>query len=378
MEKMTDQTIKVEANSIEEAREMIKSQLPKGLYVLSEKVLSDGKQQIIESIAETTDAAFEKARYEIPKDAIIIGKKVLRSSDLRCIKVEAFDEQSAKEKIKRQIKRTEKVKDLKLTVRGSKGLLGVRKKPNQYEIEILQHAVVRITYKTKVVISATLGTDVNRLIRALKSGDEFIRNTGMVALAEIGAQAVEPLLKAYQNSGERKSEGSKRWMEWDEDLRRNVVEIFSQAGEPVVEPLIAALNDTARSVRSLAAEALGRICDPSAVKPLIASLSDVSIRKTAIESLMQIGTPAIEPLTTVLKSDSLNWQAAGEIVVFLVKHGVKVTDPCLQKTIQKLKHWATIEDDDEYFNEGWKRISGKSYEQQRKEAQSILNKLGLS
>ena len=50
--------IEIEANSLDEARAMIKAQLPKGLYVLSEKVLSDGKQQTKETFAETILSSF--------------------------------------------------------------------------------------------------------------------------------------------------------------------------------------------------------------------------------------------------------------------------------------------------------------------------------
>jgi hypothetical protein len=55
-----------------------------------------------------------------------------------------------------------------LITSGSRGFLGIGKKPNQYEVEVLHQAIVEITYKTKAKISAEIGDlKQNRKARAI-------------------------------------------------------------------------------------------------------------------------------------------------------------------------------------------------------------------
>ncbi len=78
------------------------------------------------------------------------------------------------------------------------------------------------------------------------------------------------------------------------DLRERdkAVEALSMLGAPAVEPLIVALKDKKRTVRTSAAEALGQIGDARAVEPLSAALKDQDdfVRRAAAKALGQIGT----------------------------------------------------------------------------------------
>jgi hypothetical protein len=156
---MTERTIEVEANSLEEARQQLISQIPEGLHLLSEKVLLDGKLRTLKATADTTEKAFVRAQSQIPHDVEIIEKKELTAAVRNVITVEAFDERNAEILDKRayQPSKVVTVKSVKLAIRGSKGLFGIGKKPHQYEVEVLQQAVVEITYKTKAKISARIG-----------------------------------------------------------------------------------------------------------------------------------------------------------------------------------------------------------------------------
>ena len=48
-----EKTIEIEADSLQEARNQVKSSIPKDLYLLSEKVISDGRSIIARGIADT-------------------------------------------------------------------------------------------------------------------------------------------------------------------------------------------------------------------------------------------------------------------------------------------------------------------------------------
>jgi hypothetical protein len=158
---MAEKTIEVEAESLEEAREQVKSQIPEGLSLLSEQVISDGKPKTVKAFADTTEVAFAEAQSAMPSEAKVIERKEITVPEQKVITVEAFDEQSAetqaKLKAQKQFGEAVIVKRLKLTVTGKKGFLGIGGTPNQYEAEILQQATVEITYETKAKISVKVG-----------------------------------------------------------------------------------------------------------------------------------------------------------------------------------------------------------------------------
>ena len=94
------------------------------------------------------------------------------------------------------------------------------------------------------------------------------------ALGQIGAAAVEPLLKALEGGSGL--------------VRATVAEMLGGSRDPrVIAPLVALLGDNEKRLRSAAANALGRTGDRRAVEPLIEALgdSDPEVRTTAAHSL---------------------------------------------------------------------------------------------
>jgi hypothetical protein len=158
---MTDsdfrKTVEVEADSLKEARKELNYRIPQGLSVLSEKIISDGNHKTSRGIAGTTDEAYAKAQAKVPGGAEIVGKKEISSSERKDLTIEAFDEHSAREQARNQSGKTAIIKDIKLITLGTPGFLGIGKKPNQYQVEVLLQAIVEITYKTKAKIVAELG-----------------------------------------------------------------------------------------------------------------------------------------------------------------------------------------------------------------------------
>ncbi|MGK7926344.1 MAG: HEAT repeat domain-containing protein, partial [Spirulina sp.] len=114
---------------------------------------------------------------------------------------------------------------------------------------------------------------------------------------------------------------------------RSAAEGLGKIGnERAVEALIAALNDSDRSVRRSAAEGLGKSGNERAVEALIAALndSDGSVRKRAAEGLGKSGNErAVEALIAAL-NDS-NWLVRGRATEGLGK----IDNPeILEKLIQ--------------------------------------------
>jgi HEAT repeat protein len=132
---------------------------------------------------------------------------------------------------------------------------------------------------------------VDPLIAALKDNNRYVRQSAAWALGDVkDPRAVDSLIAALKDTN-------------DEDV---LCKALGKIGTPAVEPLIAALKDSDRSVRHAAAESLGEINDPRAVEPLIAALkdTDASVRMSAAYALDNIKDPrAVEPLIAALQED---------------------------------------------------------------------------
>lgn len=171
-------TIQIEADTLEEAKAKIESEIPPGYFCLSETVVSDGKPKVSIQYGNTTDEAFQKARVNVPADAIILEEQEVRPSLRKLFVIEATDEKNGISSIRRQLGKNSmgSIEQVRLKTMGSTGFLGIGKKPNTYEIEVLlEKAEVEIRYQTKSKISLEIEEDeiVARMV------DDIIRENDM-------------------------------------------------------------------------------------------------------------------------------------------------------------------------------------------------------
>ena len=152
---MPNQTIEVEAESLDEAEQKLQVQIPNGYAIHLKQILSDGKPTTLQSSAETTQAAWEKAQTQVPRGATIQSKRELIPPGRQVLTVQAVDEQEAKNQAVKHLGETRLIKSIRISVPPRKGLLGIGKSPGSYEIEIFQQAVVEVTFTTPVRIRAT-------------------------------------------------------------------------------------------------------------------------------------------------------------------------------------------------------------------------------
>ncbi len=126
---------------------------------------------------------------------------------------------------------------------------------------------------------------VESLIDDLGSDDAGVRGRAMDAIAEHGADAVTPLIRALALTGDRR-----RWC---------VAETLVLIGEGSIPPLIAALGDSA--TQAGAAATLVRTGGP-AVLPLITALAgdDSEVQFGALYALREIGDAAVPSLVGAL------------------------------------------------------------------------------
>ncbi len=118
-------------------------------------------------------------------------------------------------------------------------------------------------------------------------------------------------------------------------VREKAIETLVRIGKPAVEPLIAALNDDAPAIRTGAAGVLGKIKDSRATDPLIQALENETgrVREKAAEALGNIkDSRAVDPLIQALKDDT--WVIRETAIEALSRIG----KPAVAPLVEALEH----------------------------------------
>lgn len=152
---------------------------------------------------------------------------------------------------------------------------------------------------------------VESLIKALDDKDEEVRWKSTWALGNIrDRRAVEPLIYLLSD---------KSWT-----VRRFAASALGKIGdERAVESLIESLNDEEWHVRKYAADALGKIGDERAVPSLMKTLHDEDgdVKWKAVVALGKMKSGAVEPLIELLKNE--DWHIRGTAAEALGRIGDK-------------------------------------------------------
>jgi HEAT repeat protein len=134
---------------------------------------------------------------------------------------------------------------------------------------------------------------IQPLVESLADFDKSVREQAMLALSSIGKAAVGSLAEAMKEP---------KW-----ETRYRAAEALGKiADEKAVKPLIAGLRDSRDHVRYMAAKSLHEIGDSDAVEPLIILLKDENtyVRTMAVHALGALGGKTVKAaLTKALESE---------------------------------------------------------------------------
>ncbi len=167
--------------------------------------------------------------------------------------------------------------------------------------------------------------NVEGLIELLKHENPIVRMEATKALGELGDERViEPLIQSWGDTSV---------------VYRRAEKALKAIGEPAVQPIIEALKDENKDVRSGAAIMLADMCEKRAVEPLIEALKDEveDVRGHAAYALSRIGDKkAFKPVVDALNStkDSV---VRSYIIQSLGRLGNKGTIDLLRKLFKESK-----------------------------------------
>jgi len=154
---MTNQTLDVEADTLEAARKEASGRVRSGLSILSEKILCDGKPESLKGVGSTPEEALDTVRKKLPSGARSLSEKQLLVASKEDIEVEAHNDGEAKNILKQRIDSTATIEGICMKTPGKRGFLGIGRKPGKYQGHVSQPAVAEVTFQRKARIRIELG-----------------------------------------------------------------------------------------------------------------------------------------------------------------------------------------------------------------------------
>ncbi len=189
--------IEVKAETIDQAKQKLLSQIPDGFFINYM-----GEYQSIDltnyASSDTVEHAFEIARNEIEDDVFNMKEIVEREPHTDHLSVNAFTEQEAAKLALDNCESSDvDVVNISKTEKGSNGFLGFGKKQHTFSLELFYKAKVEIGYSTYAEVEAYLTDDKDAIT------ESFIR-----FVTENNYEAVNHLLSRGVDKDTRDSNGA--------------------------------------------------------------------------------------------------------------------------------------------------------------------------
>lgn len=168
------------------------------------------------------------------------------------------------------------------------------------------------------------------LLNDLTSGDETRAEKSVLALVEVGEDAIPALLELTASA--------------DVDARWWAVRALSQSPHVSTGQLIPFLSDTAPEVRQCAALGLAEKPEESATQPLVRALSDADsmVCNLAAHALVKIGKPAVPSLIEAVnhKSQAVRIRAIRALAEIRDHRAIPVLMRVIEEDSAALGYWA--------------------------------------
>lgn len=147
--------LEISAETVELARESVKRSAP-GEVILHESVFQRGGETSVEGAGATLEAARKAANGRVSKTARNRREEVVREQRIEVTQVYAADEKACK-RVAGSTNHAQ-IEAIRLQVPGRKGLFGLGKRENRFEVTVNHLAIVRIHFRDICKVEFVLGS----------------------------------------------------------------------------------------------------------------------------------------------------------------------------------------------------------------------------
>jgi len=217
---MDGEEILLEGDSLDDARRRV----TEGHCLVREEVLSDGSPRRAAGGGPTPEDALRQARGLVPDEAEILDEQLVAEPGDVSFTVEAFTESDARTRAESSIRPGDIVTGVALQTEGSKGFLGIGRRPAVYKAAVRQVAHAEVTFRTRARIRGLVVTleALGVLLREAETIERDVRQY-LKILRGVPAGLRNPVLESVRFSFERQRfnaalERARAWWPGDEGL----------------------------------------------------------------------------------------------------------------------------------------------------------------
>ena len=163
---LEQERLELDASTVEDAKKEVRDilsgrkdhwQSSKNIFpVLQWDRVARGIKKTIRGSGDTLKKAIENAQSSIPKGGVIVKEEVLYPPREDVITVSAFDESMVLKGPDLKGYKETMIKNIVKKSKGKKGILGIGRKPDIYEVRVLNQALVEIIYREKSRFSVNI------------------------------------------------------------------------------------------------------------------------------------------------------------------------------------------------------------------------------
>jgi len=149
--------LQITAETLSIAKEKLLEEIPNGFFLIS-MIETGPRKMSTKASSETINEALNQVRKGIPSNISNTKEEIVREPRKANVEVIAFDSEQAKRRAVRSEESVD-IKKVELVKKGSQGLFGFGKKPNEYNVELFYQAIVEIYYEYPAEIIAEITDD---------------------------------------------------------------------------------------------------------------------------------------------------------------------------------------------------------------------------
>jgi len=165
---MSDRIIEAEAKTLNQAKALIRSQVPEGLFILSEEIVSD-VGGFAEAVAETTEQALLEAEKLVPKNGEIRLKETFKPGETELTE-EADDEETARIYFQGICGKSKEIISIVRKRKPRKGFWGYGRQSGVFSALVRQKTAAKIYYSVPTKIVAKIGHNIRNSFEQIELG----------------------------------------------------------------------------------------------------------------------------------------------------------------------------------------------------------------